>query len=138
MIKKIFTLFAFIFITTSAFAQNRVPHFFVQMENQSLKETSISFQPVVGNVYLQPSLADHHPLKAHETSEKYGVVFNPLGRNDSFNIVFTGKKDCAFNVAFYSEYNPKITMSGMGCFGGGYRITGNTLVLYVTDIHLKK
>lgn len=114
------------------------PHFYVQMENQSDHTTSISFQKVSGNVSLSPTLAEHTPLAAHDKSDKYGVVYNPLGRNDTFNIVFTGKQDCTFNVAFFAVNNPKINISGYGCFGGGYKIKGNTLELYVSDIHLKQ
>ena len=93
------------------------------------------FHPVTGNVSLEPSLIDGTPLSASQMSSKYGVVFNPLGRDDTFDVVFTGQQDCAFNVAFYAPNNPKITVSGPGCFGGGYRVNGNTLVLYITDIH---
>ena len=117
--------------------QSTAPHFYVMMENHSDKDASISFQKVVGEVDLDPVLADHTPLPAHKTSAKYGVNFHPLGKKDNFNIVFTGKEDCAFNIAFYSQGNPKITVSGLGCFGGGYSISGDTLFLYISDINLK-
>lgn len=113
------------------------PHFFVQMENQSNQDAAISFQPLVGNVSLVPTLSTHTTLPAHQKSQKYGVVFNPLGRNDSFNIVFTGKQDCAFTVEFFAPNDPKITISGFGCFGGGYRVNRDTLELYVSDIRLQ-
>ncbi len=113
------------------------PHFYVMMENRSDKDVSISFQKGVGDVDLNPILNDHTLLPAHKTSLKYGVNFHPLGREDTFNIVFTGKQDCAFNVGFYSRGNPKITVSGLGCYGGGYSINDldHTLLLYVSDIH---
>lgn len=112
------------------------PHFYVRMENKSNQDAFISFKPVVGNVSLLPVLNSHTPLLTHEQSQKYGVVFNPLGRNDTFDIIFTGKQDCSFNIAFYAQNNPKVTISGPGCFGGGYRVNKDTLELYISDIHL--
>jgi len=114
------------------------PHFYVVMQNRSGKDVTTSFQKGVGDVDLQPILNDHTPLPAHKTSIKYGVNFHPLDPQDTFNIVFTGEQDCTFNVAFYAPGNPKITVSGLGCYGGGYSIIdgGYTLLLYVSDIHL--
>lgn len=123
-----------IFLTSTV--ATAAPHFFIQMENQSAKETLLRFQPVTGNVSLEPALADATPLAPASQSARYGVVFNPLGRDDTFNVVFTGQQDCAFHVAFYAPNNPKITVSGPGCFGGGYKVVGDTLRLYVSDIHL--
>jgi hypothetical protein len=134
---KLLAIAASAFISVNALADPQ-PHFFVQMENQSDHDAAISFQPVVGSVSLTPELPSHTTLSAHQKSQKYGVVFNPLGKDDSFNIVFTGKQDCAFKVEFYAVYNPKITISGYGCFGGGYRVNRDTLELYVSDIHLQK
>lgn len=135
-----FILFTFLTSCIYAFpldSSKDGPHFYIQMENRSEQNATISFQPVVGNVSLTPSLNDHTNLLAHQRSRQYGVVFNPLGKDDQFNIIFTGKKDCAFNVAFYAPYDPKITISGLGCFGGGYQVQGDTLILYITDIHVK-
>lgn len=114
------------------------PHFYIQMENHSERDASISFQKVIGNISLIPTMSDHTTLLSHQKSGKYGVEISPLGRDDQFNIVFTGKEDCAFNVAFYAVYDPKITISGLGCLGGGYKLQGNTLVLYISDISLKQ
>jgi hypothetical protein len=111
------------------------PHFYIQMDNQSNKDISLNFQPVSGSVSLTPTLANNVPLLAHQQSNKYGVIFDDLGRDDTFNVIFTGQQDCVYNVAFYAVNNPKITISGLGCFGGGYHIDGNTLVLTVLEIH---
>jgi len=116
------------------------PHFNLVMENQSDKDATISFQQVVGNVDLTPVLADHMPLALHSSSIKYGVNFHPVDPQDTFNIIFTGKQDCTFNIAFYAPADPKVTVSGPGCYGGGYSILdgGYTLLLYVSDIHLRQ
>jgi hypothetical protein len=121
----------------NAILQNASPHFYVQMENQSNQPAFISFRQAAGNVSLMPILSDHTDLSAHQQSNKYGVVFDPIGKTDTFNIVFTGRQDCVFNIAFYAVNNPQINISGAGCFGGGYHISGNTLVLYISDIRLK-
>lgn len=125
-------------LSASVYA-NTGPHFYVKMENRSAKPASISFQPDVGSVSLNPIMSDHTPLAAQETSEKYEVYFKPLDTKSTFNIVFTGKQDCTFNIGYYGPANPKVTVSGPGCYGGGYQITdsGHTLLLYVSDIHLK-
>jgi hypothetical protein len=142
--KKSAIFFSFIAIASLACASplnalTTAPHFYVVMQNQSQKDVTTSFQKGVGNVDLEPILNDHTPLPAHKTSIKYGVNFHPLDPQDTFNIVFTGEQDCTFNVAFYAPGNPKISMSGLGCYGGGYSIIdgGYTLLLYVSDIHLK-
>ena len=113
------------------------PHFYIEMQNQSQKNASISFSEGVGNVYLQPELLKFTPLPPNQISEKYGVYFDPLLPEDTFNIIFTGKNDCVFNVGFFAPADPVITMSGLGCAGGGYRIidNGTTLLLYISDIH---
>jgi hypothetical protein len=113
------------------------PHFYVEMQNQSQKNASISFAPGVGNVFLQPELLKMTPLPANQTSNKYGVYFDPLVPEDTFNIIFTGKNDCIFTVGFFAPADPIITMSGLGCAGGGYKIieNGTTLLLYISDIH---
>jgi len=114
------------------------PHFYLVMENQSAQDVTMSFQPVVGNVSLDPVLPDHTALAAGKDSAKYGVIFQPLDPSDTFNVVFTGAQDCTFNVAFFAPGDPKITVSGLGCAGGGYKIIGgDTLMLYISDIHLK-
>ena len=77
-------------------------HFYIQMENQSNKNVSMSFQEVNGSVYLQPTLENNTLLPAHQLSLKYGAVFSDLNPTDTFNIVFTDQQDCTFNVAFYS------------------------------------
>lgn len=126
-------LFASFLITSQAIAEQ---HFYVQMENRTEGSVGISFQQAVGNIYLDPVLADYTPLAAHQASEKYGVHIEPLDPKSTFNIVFTGKKDCTFNVAFYAPGRPKITSYGLGCYGGGYQLIDNgaTLLLFVTDI----
>lgn len=128
--------------TTSVFAFSPAassPHFNLVMENRSDKDVNISFQQEIGYIDLDPVLNDHTPLSPHSTSLKYAVNFYPLDPKDTFNIVFTGKQNCTFNIAFYAPANPKVTISGLGCYGGGYSITdgGYTLLLYVSDIHLK-
>lgn len=139
--KKLFTLTALSFLSLNATAEinlnDPTPHFYVQMENQSNQDASVSFTPRVGNVSLAPELSSHTSLPAHQKSQKYGVVFNPLGRDDSFNIVFTGKQDCAFTIEFFAPNDPKVTISGLGCFGGGYRVNRDTLELYISDIRTK-
>ena len=118
------------------FAQTR-PHFYVQMENRSDKPASISFQTDIGNVYLNPTLSTNTPLAAQEKSEKYEVHIEPLNDKSTFNIVFTGKRPCTFNIGYYAPANPKVTVIGPGCYGGGYQIIdkGYTLLLYISDIH---
>lgn len=133
--KKLLTLAILILMQTAVFAFGKNPHFFVQMENLSNQQTYVSFQPLTRNVSLIPELVEHSLLPPHQLTARFGVVFEPLGKNDSFNIIFTGKEDCTFNVAFYAVNNPKITIAGAGCFGGGYEIKGNTLRLYISDIH---
>lgn len=132
-------LFVFISLLSSTVFADPVPHFYIQMENQSDKNASISFQKNVGNVSLQPVLNDHTPLPAKQLSNRYNVFFDPLDSADTFNIVFTGKNDCTFTVGYFAPANPKVSVSGLGCRGGGYRIIdgGYTLLLYVSDIHLK-
>lgn len=136
-INKKAILFALYFLTHAALAS--VPHFFVQMENRSDKQAAISFQKGVGNVWLEPNLADKTPLPSHQKSMKYQVNIEPLDPKATFNIIFTGKQNCNFNIAYYAPANPKVTVSGFGCHGGGYEITGNqyTLLLYISDINLK-
>lgn len=107
------------------------------MQNRSYTDATISFSQNIGNVYLDPTLSDHTPLPANSTSHKYGVVINPLLPEDTFDIIFTGKHDCTFTVGFYAPANPKITMEGPGCSGGGYQIIDNgmTLQLFISEIH---
>ncbi len=116
------------------------PHFYVKMENQSDKDASISLQQGVGNVYFTPNLVDHTALPAHQKSQRYGVTFAPIDPSSTFNVVFTGQNDCAFNIASYSPGIPKVTMSGPGCHGGGYKFVeeadGRSLLLYISDIRV--
>ena len=141
-IKKIVFLGSFMIISVQAetvkIIQNSAPHFYLQMENQSDKEASISFQQGVGNVSLTPVLQDHTSLAGHQQSAKYAVTFSPLDPADTFNVIFTGKRDCTFTVGYFAPGNPKISVSGYGCNGGGYRIIdgGYTLLLYVSDVHV--
>lgn len=122
-----------LFIAAPAFAAE---HFFIQMENRSARNATISFQQVDGNVFLEPTLVDRSPLAAHKISDRYGVHIEPLDPKSNFNIVFTGRKACTFNVAFYAPGKPKITTYGLGCAGCGYQLVdnGSTLLLYITDI----
>lgn len=112
------------------------PHFFLQMENRSDKNVMVSFQQGAGNIYLKPFLPDHTPMAAHQVSERYGIYIEPLDRNSTFNIIFTGQHDCTFNVAFFAPGRPKITTFGLGCYSVGYEMAdnGGTLLLYVSDI----
>jgi hypothetical protein len=113
------------------------PHFYLQMQNRSNKEATISFKQGLGNVYLEPVLGDHTALAAHESSKKYEVHIEPLDPKSTFNTIFTGKQDCTFNISYYGPANPKVIVSGAGCYGGGYQIidNGHTLLLYVYDIN---
>ncbi len=111
------------------------PHFFVQMENRTAQNVGISFQLDAGEASLAPTLENKTLLPAHQMSATYGVVYPHLGANDVFSIVFTGKQDCAYKVEFLAPGDPKITISGLGCYGGGYAVNGHTLLLYVSDIH---
>lgn len=129
------SILALVSATTPFLVSAANPHFFVQMENLSSQQTSVSFRALTPNVSLIPELADHSLLPPNQLTARFGVMFTPLGKDDNFNIIFTGKQDCLFNVAFYAVNNPKITISGPGCFGGGYEIIGNTLRLFVSDIH---
>ena len=119
---------------------NDQPHFFVQMANQSSHDVTLSFKQVAGDgkIELSPTLADNTPLAANQQSLVYGVTYVPLGESDQFNIIFTGKLSCAFTVAFFAPGDPEITMSGYGCAGGGYSVTGHTLILYISNIHSDK
>lgn len=125
-----------LFITTTYAAP---AHFFIQAENRSDKNASLSFQQDVGNIYLDPIMNEHTNIAAHALSTKYGVHIEPLDPKASFNIIFTGKQDCTFNIGFYGPGNPKVTVSGAGCYGGGYEIidNGTALLLYISDIHKK-
>jgi hypothetical protein len=116
---------------------NTGPHFYLQMENASDKDVTISFKKGIGKSDLMPALSENTKLLAHTDSDKYGVEFHPLLPWDTFNITFTGKHDCNVNVAFYAPSDPKITLSGLGCNGGGYKIIDNgyTLLLYISDIN---
>lgn len=125
-------------IANSAFAATDA-HFYLQMENRSNKPASVSFKPEKGNVYLEPTLADHTPLSAHSNTPKYGVHIEPMDPAATFNVVFTGNQDCTFNIGFYGPANPKVIVSGAGCQGGGYEIidNGSALLLYISDIRKK-
>lgn len=142
-VKKLAALMGLLLLTslcsTPLFANSR-PHFYVQMENRSDKTASISFKTDIGNVFLNPVLNTDTPLSAQEKSRKYEVHIEPLNDKSTFNIIFTGKQDCTFNIGYYAPANPKVTVSGPGCYGGGYQITDNgyTLLLYVSDIHFRK
>jgi hypothetical protein len=137
--KKFFCLISALLLSGTVFANNSSdnPHFYIQMQNQSQKSATISFSPLVGNVFLQPELIKNTPLPANEVSQKYGVYFDPLTTEDTFNIIFTGKNDCVFTVGYFAPADPTIFISGLGCAGAGYKITdgGKTLLLYISDIH---
>lgn len=135
-LKALLGLLLFVTFTAPSLAQTR-PHFYIQMENRSDKAASVSFQTDIGNVYLNPTLSTNTPLAAQEKSKKYEVHIEPLDDKSTFNIVFTGKKPCTFNIGYYAPANPKVTVIGPGCYGGGYQIIdkGYTLLLYISDIH---
>lgn len=135
MVKRLFLLLILLTLGPMVLA-DPTPHFNVQMENQSEKPAWLSFQNV-GNVSLQPVLTDNTLLPSKQQSIQYKVYFDPLTIQDNFNIIFKGKQNCIFNIAYFAPGSPKITVSGLGCNGGGYRIidSGETLLLYVTDIH---
>jgi len=139
-------MFLAICATSCSFAVNATPllintesspHFYLQMENLSDNNADISFAKGRGDVTLDPVLTDHTQLPAHSDSQKYAVEFHPLLPWDTFNIVFTGNKSCTVNIAFYAPSDPKITISGYGCAGGGYKIidSGTTLLLFISDIN---
>ncbi|MBA3660122.1 MAG: hypothetical protein H0W64_00150 [Gammaproteobacteria bacterium] len=110
------------------------PHFYLQMENKTDQNVTISFKKEVGNVYLEPTLPDETPLAAHTLGAKYEVHIEPMERTATFNVHFTGRQYCQYNISFYGPGNPKVTVSGPGCHGGGYRVLDHTLLLYVSDI----
>jgi hypothetical protein len=114
-------------------------HFSVIVENKTDQKVSMRFRENQGSSYLEPALADNTPLEAHQKSLPYGVVFPHLGRTDTFDMVVTGKQDCAFTIGFYAPGNPSVVIQGPGCFGGGYSINlaDRSVLLYVTDIHKK-
>ena len=116
---------------------NASPHFYVVMENQTDHDLSMSFKPVVGDVSLIPVLSDHTSLAAHQSSQKYGVVFATLGKDDSFSMTFSGNNDCTIKVGFFAPGVPTISMAGPSCYGAGYRVVGDTLFLSATDVRLK-
>lgn len=113
------------------------PHFFVVMENQTNQDVSISFKVDAGHVNITPSLSDHTPLPAHQSSQQYGIIYPVVGNSDVFSMIFTGKQDCAISVEFFSPGNPKLTISGYGCNGVAYRVVGDILYLTATGINLK-
>jgi hypothetical protein len=119
---------------SSLMIMDPAPHFYVQMENQTAQDVGISFQLNEGEAYLTPTLNNKTLLAAHQTSYSYGVIFPKLSSQDAFSIVFTSKQDCAFKVEFFAPGDPKITIAGLGCAGGGYSIDGHTLKLYISDI----
>jgi hypothetical protein len=115
------------------------PHFSVFVENKTDQQVTMRFRENQGSSYLEPALADNTPLAAHKKSLPYGVVFPQLGRKDTFDIIVTGKQDCAFTIGFYAPGNPNVVIQGPGCFGGGYSVNlaERYVLLYVTDIHKK-
>ncbi len=135
MLRKLIAAAVLIAASTSTFA---APHFFLQLKNGTNKNITISVKENVGKMHLEPQLVDNTPLAAQQSSEKYGVVFEPLTAEGMFDVVFTGQKACTFTIGYFAPGNPKITVMGHGCNGGGYQIidNGHTLLLYVSDIHL--
>lgn len=111
------------------------PHFYIQMENQSTQDVTLSSQVDQGEVQFSPMLSDGTLLPANQTSQSYGVIYPNFGKDDVFSILFTGKKSCEYKVEFFAPGDPKITIQGLGCAGGGYKLDGHTLILYVSDIH---
>jgi hypothetical protein len=137
-IYKISLFFLISFLSVGALFAEPTQHFNVKMQNRSTRVVTLRFEPVSGNVSLQPQLNDYTPLQAGEYSATYGVYFDPLTPSDSFKIIFRGNKDCVFKVEYFAPGSPKISMSGYGCKGGGYQIVdqGQTLLLYVSEINL--
>lgn len=142
MFKKIFLLsFISLWITTSTHAASLNPHHFkIQMLNGSNKNVTLSFREGIGHVELDPVLPDGYLLKPTESSPHYGVNIVPLDPSSTFNIIFKGEKECQFTVGFYAPGRPRITMEGLGCLGGGARLTemGSTLLMYISDIDYQK
>lgn len=140
MFKKSIVFASLLACHVSAFAattESTDHHFYVQMQNRSSKNVTMSFRRGEGNVSLDPVLADNTPLKT--VSPKYGVNIVPMVPTATFNIIFKGQNECNFNIGFFAPGKPRVTMQGLGCLGGGYQIAdqGTTLVLFVSDINHK-
>ena len=136
MLQRIVAI-SFLALSTNVIAADH--HFFVQMENISQKDVTLSFRQVEGNVSLSPILEDGTKLSINQKSVPYAVSIVPLDPKANYNIIFKGEKDCQFNVGFYAAGRPRVTMQGLGCLGSGAKITnqGTTLLLYVSDINRK-
>ncbi|RDI45191.1 hypothetical protein [Aquicella lusitana] len=136
--------FLFTLLLSTALYASSPAHFYLQMENRSEKTTILRFEPNEKNsqtaVYLIPALNNNTPLAAHEKSPQYGVHIEPLTAQATFDIIFTGKQDCHFTVGYYGPGNPKVSVAGPGCLGGGYQLIdkGRTLLLYISDIRRNK
>ena len=126
--------------TTAQAAELNKHHFWIQMLNASDKNVTVSFHKGVGNVSLAPELPDNTPLKPSSITAHYAVNIEPLDPAATFNITFKNEKECNFTVGFYAPGRPRILMEGLGCIGGGTQIVegGKTLMLYISDINLKK
>lgn len=137
MLIQFFSIFC-LFFTTAAIAN--ASHFNLKMENRSDKDTTITFTRHTGNVSLIPELQANTYLAPHTMTFSYGVEITPMSPQASFDITFKGKENCTFTVGYYGPGNPKISIAGSGCHGGGYELIedNHTLLLYVSDIHLKK
>ena len=136
LLARLFFTLGFFFICTSVYSSSK-PHFYIQMLNNSKQDTTLSFTPIHGNIQLTPILPNDTLLSSGQTSQIYGVTFEPLGKDDVFSINFKGKAYCNFEVSFYGPGNPKIVIVGPGCRGGGYQvINGTTLLLFVSDIYV--
>ncbi|MHB1949630.1 MAG: hypothetical protein ACYCQI_16140 [Gammaproteobacteria bacterium] len=125
--------------STGSYAVDK-SHFFVQMQNLTQKDVSVSFRKGNANVDLNPVLVDNTLLPAQQKSAPYGVEIIPMDHTATFNIIFKGNKECNFNIGFYAPGRPRVITEGLGCLGTGSQIVehGSTLLLYVSDINLQK
>ena len=115
-------------LTLASASAISAPHFYMAMENNSNKDTVFK---------LEPALADETPLVAQTSTLKYAVNIEPMDPSATFDVVFKGKNECVYTVGFYQPGNPKVSMMGPGCKGGGYRFENHVLVFYISDITYK-
>ena len=124
-------------LTLASASAISAPHFYMAMENNSNKDATISFRQQDTVFKLEPALADETPLVAQTSTLKYAVNIEPMDPSATFDVVFKGKNECVYTVGFYQPGNPKVSMMGPGCKGGGYRFENHVLVFYISDITYK-